>query len=160
MGNRKLVENFVKDNIGNAYRFAFTYMKNQQDAEDVVSESIVKALKSADNVKDMSRLKPWFFKIVSNTALNSIKKNMKIIPFENLDDKNSYSDIYNISNLMELIEQLPKDYLEVITLRYFEDLRIKDIAEVLSINENTIKTRLYKALKILKEDVEDKYEGF
>ena len=160
MGNRKLVENFVKDNIGNAYRFAFTYMKNQQDAEDVVSESIVKALKSADNVKDMSRLKPWFFKIVSNTALNSIKKNMKIIPLENLDDKNSYSDIYNISNLNELIEQLPKDYLEVITLRYFEDLRIKDIAEVLSINENTIKTRLYKALKILKEDVEDKYEEF
>ena len=160
MSSRKLVENFVKDNVSSAYRFAFTYMKNQHDAEDVVSESIVKALKSADNVKDVSKLKPWFFKIITNTALNSIKRNNKVIPFDELDDKKTYEDDYNITNLSDLIESLPKEYLEVITLRYFEDMKIKDIADILSVNENTVKTRLYKALRILKEDVEENYEQY
>lgn len=160
MSNRKLVEDFVKDNVSSAYRFAFTYMKNQHDAEDVVSESIVKALKSADNVKDISKLKPWFFKIITNTALNSIKRNSKLILFDELDNKKTYEDEYDITNFNDLIESLPKEYLEVITLRYFEDMKIKDIADILSVNENTVKTRLYKALKILKEDVEENYEEY
>lgn len=160
MSNRKLVENFVKENISNAYRFAFTYVKNQHDAEDVVSESIIKALKSAENIRDSTKLKPWFYKIVSNTALNYLKKNKKEINFEDISCNDTYKENYDISNLDDLIEKLPKDYLEVITLRFFEDLKIKDIAEVLSINENTVKTRLYKALKILKEDVEDNYEAY
>ena len=65
---------------------------------------------------------------------------------------------YNISNLNEMIESLPKEYMEVIVLRYFEDMKIKDLAEVLNINESTAKTRLYKALKILKEDMVEDYE--
>ena len=48
--------------------------------------------------------------------------------------------------------------MEVIVLRYFEDMKIKDLAEVLNINESTAKTRLYKALKILKEDMVEDYE--
>lgn len=160
MSGRKLVENFIKNNISSAYRFAFTYMKNQQDAEDVVSESIIKALKASDSVKDMSRLKPWFYKIVSNTAINNLKKNMKVIPFEELDDKNSYEDSYDISNFDEMLNKLPKEYIAIITLRYLEDMKIKDISDILSINENTVKTRLYRALKILKEDVEDNYETY
>lgn len=160
MGGRKLVENFIKNNISSAYRFAFTYMKNQQDAEDVVSESIIKALKASDSVRDMSRLKPWFYKIVSNTAINNLKKNMKVIPFEELDDKNLYEDSYDISNFDEMLNKLPKEYIEIITLRYLEDMKIKDISDILSINENTVKTRLYRALKILKEDVEDNYETY
>ena len=57
-----------------------------------------------------------------------------------------------------MIEKLPKEYLEIITLRYFEDMKLKDISEVIGVNENTVKTRLYKALKILKKEVGDEYE--
>ena len=53
---------------------------------------------------------------------------------------------------------MPKEYLEIITLRYFEDMKLKDISEVIGVNENTVKTRLYKALKILKKEVGDEYE--
>ena len=156
MGIRKLVERFINENIDSAYRFAFTYMKNQQDAEDVVSDSIIRALKAADNLKEPDRIKTWFFKIVSNTAITHIKKKQRVIPFETMDNEDTYEDSYNISNLNEMIERLPKEYMEVIVLRYFEDMKIKDLAEVLNINESAAKTRLYKALKILKEDmVED-----
>ena len=158
MNGKKIVENFIRDNINNAYRFAFTYMKNSYDAEDVVSESVIKALKAADSIKDAESVKPWFFKIVSNTAITNIKKKNKVVPFESMENENSYEQSYNISNLNEMIEKLPKEYMEIIVLRYFEDMKIKDISKVLDVNENTVKTRLYKALKMLKEDMEEDYE--
>lgn len=158
MSRRKLVENFINENINSAYRFAFTYMKNQHDAEDVVSESIIRALKAADSVKDPERIKPWFFRIVSNTAITQIKKKQKVVPFESMENEDIYEDSYSISDLNEMIEKLPKEYMEIIVLRFFEDMKIKDVAEVLDINENTAKTRLYKALRLLKEDMVDYYE--
>lgn len=158
MGGRKLVEKFINENIDSAYRFALTYMKNQHDAEDVVSDSIIRALKAADSLKEPDRIKTWFFKIVSNTAITHIRKKQKTIPFDNMENGDMYEDSYSISNINEMIEKLPKEYMEVIVLRYFEDMKIKDLAEVLNINENTAKTRLYKALKLLKEDMVEDYE--
>ena len=157
MSDRKLIEDFIKNNINSAYRFAFTYTKNKQDAEDVVSESIVKAINASGNLKDSSKVKTWFFRIVSNTAISYINRNKKVIPFDEITDNETYLDSYNFSSL-NVIEKLPKEYLEIITLRYFEDMKLKDISEVIGVNENTVKTRLYKALKILKKEVGDEYE--
>ncbi len=158
MSKRRLVEKFINENINNAYRFALTYMKNQHDAEDVVSDSIIKALRAADSLKDTDSVKAWFFKIVSNTAVSAIKDKKKVIPFEKFENEKSYEDSYSLSSIEEMIEKLPKEYMEVIALRYFEDMKIKDIALVLSLNENTVKTRLYRALKLLKEDMVEYYE--
>ena len=155
MNKRKTVENFIKENIDSAYSFAFTYMKNKYDAEDVVQESIEKALKSCVNLKNTDMVKSWFFKIISNTAVSFLRKQNKIIPFDNPEDDEGYIDIYNISGLDEMIQKLPQKYIEVITLRYFEDMKIKDIAEILDLNENTVKTRLYKAIGLLKGDMAD-----
>ena len=74
-----------------------------------------------------------------------------------IENEDIYEDSYNISDVNEMIEKLPREYTEVIILRYFEDMKIKDISEVLGINENTVKTRLYKALKLLKADMEESY---
>lgn len=158
MSDRKLIEDFIKNNINSAYRFAFTYTKNQQDAEDVVSESVIKAIKASGNLKDSSKVKTWFFRIVSNTAINYINRNKKVIPFDEISTDESYLDSYNFSSINDVIEKLPKEYLEVITLRYFEDMKLKEISEVIGVNENTVKTRLYRALKILKKEVGDEYE--
>ena len=158
MSDRKLIEDFIKNNINSAYRFAFTYTNNQQDAEDVVSESIIKAINASGNLKDSSKVKTWFFRIVSNTAISYINRNKKVIPFDEITDDETYLDSYNFSSLNDVIEKLSKEYLEIITLRYFEDMKLKDISEVIGVNENTVKTRLYKALKILKKEVGDEYE--
>ena len=157
MNKRKLVEEFINENIERAYRFALTYMKNQQDAEDVVSESIIRALKASDSIKDIKNIKTWFFKIISNTAINDIRKKQKVVPLMSIENEDMYEDSYNISDVNEMIEKLPREYTDVSILRYFEDMKIKDISEVLGINENTVKTRLYKALKLLKADMEESY---
>ena len=153
MNKRKTVENFIRENTDSAYRFAFTYMKNRYDAEDVVQKSIVKALKNSSSLKNTDMVRTWFFKIISNTAISVLKKQNRIVPFGETEDEKGYIDIYNVSGLDEMIQKLPPKYTEIITLRYFEDMKIKDIAEILDLNENTVKTRLYRALGLLKGDM-------
>ena len=153
MEKRKSLERFITQNFDRAYRLGVTYMKNQQDAEDVLSESILKALPSADSIKDVDKIKPWFFQIISNTAISAIKQKQKICAVDEVYSEITY-DEYNFDDLNDVIQKLPNQYLEIIVLRYFEDMKIKDIALILEENENTIKTRLYKALKIFKQDME------
>ena len=64
---------------------------------------------------------------------------------------------------MVVFKRLDEKYRSVIVLRFFEDMPIKDIAYILNVNENTVKTRLYTALKILKEDlkgdIDEEFKG-
>lgn len=155
MTKRQLFESFIAQNLDSAYRFAYTYTKNQQDAEDVVTESVIKALNNITSLKDTKRMKTWFFRIIINTAITYINTRNKVIPFENhtLEDRKVVYDDYSRLNFQQLIRTLDGDYKTIIVLRFFEDMKIADIAEVLQQNENTVKTKLYKALKFLKADL-------
>lgn len=159
MNKKQLFEQYItnKDNLDQAYRFAFIYTKNQQDAEDVVSESVIKALRSIHKLKNTQYLKTWFYKIIINTALSQIQKSKKIvsIDYEALEDFPSTTDDYSNITFTQMIEHLDKNYRVIIVLRFFEKLQIKEIASLLDINENTVKTRLYRALELLKIDMEE-----
>lgn len=155
MKKKQLFENFITQNVDYAYRFAYSYTKNQQDAEDVVTESIIKALKSINSLKNDKMIKTWFYRIIINTALTQLKREKKIIYMdEGLPDKyDVIFDDYSNINFEQIIEKLDSQYKSIIVLRFFEGMKISEIAEVLQINENTVKTRLYKALKMLKMDL-------
>ena len=70
MRKRKRLEKFLEENLDSIYRFAYTYMRNRENAEDVVSDSVVKALKAVGNLKNEDSMKCWFYSIVANTALS------------------------------------------------------------------------------------------
>lgn len=139
------------------YRLAFSYMKNEQDALDVVQDSIQKALLSIDKVKDPEALKSWFYKIVVRTSLDLLRKRKKIVLSDEADLEASGDgnfDYYMDLDLKQAIVELPHKYRAIIILRYFEDFKIEEVADVLNENINTIKTRLYKAHKMLRLKME------
>ncbi|WP_118962064.1 sigma-70 family RNA polymerase sigma factor, partial [Bacillus cereus] len=59
-------------------------------------------------------------------------------------------DNYEYIDIHSALNQLPMQYKTIILLRYFEDLKIEEIAEIVEENVNTVKTRLYRALKLLR----------
>lgn len=59
------------------YRLAYSYVKNQEDALDIVQESIKKALTSLNQIKDPNSMKSWFYKIVVRTAIDFLRKQKK-----------------------------------------------------------------------------------
>ncbi|MGL5652358.1 MAG: RNA polymerase sigma factor, partial [Paraclostridium sp.] len=154
--NKKIKEKKVKDYIVNNqesfYKVAYSYVKNQDDALDIVHDSICKALSKLDSLKDEEAIKPWFYKILINSSVDYIRKNSKYVTLgeELLFDEHNSNDTYTDIDLQRALEKLPEEYRVIIVLRYFEDMKIDEIANVLSQNTNTIKTKLYTGLRRLK----------
>ena len=154
---KQLFENYLLENIDSAFRFAYSYTKNREDAEDIVSESVIKALKAAESIKNEQSIKPWFYKIIVNTAMTHLKKAGRVlyINYDEIEEENGKNDDYSSITFESMTEKLDIKYRSIIVLRFFEDMSIKEIANVLDLNENTVKTRLYKGLEILKIQLGD-----
>ena len=157
MTNKQQFETYITQNIDSAYRFAYTYSKNREEAEDTVNESVIKALKSMHTLKSPEYLGTWFYRIIVNTALTKIKRNKKIVyidpdDFADVqDEKDEFSDI----SFEQMIGILEPKYRSIIVLRFFEGRPLEEISIILEENLNTVKTRLYKALKILRIEMEE-----
>ena len=155
MNKKQQFEKYITTNLDSAYRFAYTYTKNKYDAEDVVSESIIKALNAAETIRSPEYIKTWFYKIIANTAINNLKKKNRFDEFSEKENEISMEDDHSQINLQIILDKLEVKYREIIVLRFMEDMTIKEIAQVTGINESTVKTRLYRALEILKVEMGD-----
>lgn len=151
----EVFKNYIVENKDSFYRMAYSYTKNEDDALDVVQEAICKGLSKINELKDINYIKPWFYKILTNNAIDYIRKNKKYIVLDNEDISNSstYNDTYKDIDLHRALDLLHDDYKTIVILRYFEDMKIQEIADILDENVNTVKTRLYSALKKLKIEI-------
>ncbi|GLX67925.1 RNA polymerase sigma factor [Paenibacillus glycanilyticus] len=159
--NRKteqLLTDCITDNKENIYRLAYSYVKNKEDALDIVQDAIYKAMTSIELLKDPTVVKSWFYRIVVNTALDFLRKHKKVHPMEQ-EKLELYTpgteDAYTDIDLVSTLKDLPSKYREVVVLRYFEDMKIEEVADVLHENVSTVKTRLYQALRLLRVKLKD-----
>ena len=154
----KQIADHVISNKEGYYRLAYSYVRNADDALDIVQESIFKALSSISSLKEPRYIKTWFYTIVVNTSLDLLRKRKKLVVIEeetlcSLDfgDVDHYQDI----DLQAALAALPDNHRSIVILKYFEDLTLEEIAEILNENVNTVKTRLYKSLKVLRIKIEE-----
>ena len=155
--NRDYVTKFIIENREGYYRLAYTYVKNQQDALDIVQEAICKALESQHKLKNPDGIKSWFYKIVVHTALDFLRKSNKIVLTEDeiLEDiGGSRSDNYEDTDLMSALDRLSDENKTIVVLRYFESMKLQDIASIMNMPESTVKTKLYSSLKKLRIELE------
>ena len=151
--NEKLLTSCILEHKENVYRLAYSYVKNKEDALDIVQDSIYKAMTSLHLLKNPDMIKSWFYRIVVNTSLDFLRKHKRVM----LVDEETFElyqpgkeDVYSDIDLASSLDDLPDKYRSVIILRYFEDLRIHEIAEVLDENINTVKSLLYRGLQLLR----------
>lgn len=138
---------------------AYTYMKNKQDAEDVVQETLIKAFGALAQLKEPKYFATWLYKILIRESFFEMKKKKRTELLELeimeqlllLDQENSedYSELHNA------IESLKKDYQMAIVLHYFYDFKVFEIAEMLGKPNNTIKMHLHRGRKALRLKLEE-----
>lgn len=145
------VEDFIIKNQNRLYKIAYIYVKNKDDALDIVSESIVKTYKNMDRVIKVDSIEKYIVRIVINTAVDFIRKNSKI----KLEEVVDISSADSITDINYLVDSLSDDLKTVIILKYFEKYKIREIAEILNIPESKVKNRLHKALKVLRIEIEE-----
>lgn len=151
--NRQLLVDHIVSGQADFYRLAFSYVKNREAALDVVQEATVKALTKVDSLREPAYLKTWFYRILLNESMNYFRRNKKLVPFdEALWDRAVESpDAGERLDLYDAIEQLTPTEQTVVKLRFFEDMKLQEIARCTDTNLNTVKSRLYKALRKLKD---------
>lgn len=146
---------FIRSQQQSIYRLAYSYTKNEQDALDVVQDSIQKGWLALHKITNPDQMKSWFYTILVRTAIDFLRKHQRITLLgDDALQQISELDTYHNLDLQQALDQLPIQLKEVIVLRYFEDLKINEIAQILTIPLSTAKSRLYKALKLLKMELE------
>ena len=147
---------YITNNLDKLYRLAFSYAKNEHDAEDIVNESVKRALDAIYQLEKEEFLGTWMYRIVINTASSYMKMKSKLIYIDEIIENTLVKEYkYQDTDLYNMVMKLDSKYRIVIVLRFYEDMAIDKIAEVLNENVSTVKTRLYKALKLLKIEMNE-----
>ncbi|MHB0857888.1 MAG: RNA polymerase sigma factor [Anaerolineae bacterium] len=138
------------------YRLAYSYTQDEQDALDVVQTAMVKAL-SARDLREPRYLKTWVYRIVVNTAVDLLRQRKRLVLSDDMTSLEGQSPPPDGErwDVHEALEKLPSDLKALVVLRYFQELSLQEVADVLGMNLNTVKTKLYRALRLLRVEVED-----
>ena len=155
------VEDQILDNYEAMYRLAYSYVRNEEDALDIVQESVYKAIKNAGKVQQEAYIRTWIWRIVMNTAVDLIRSRKNETGLEEAGEIGK-EDTYQDFDTLEALKILEPREKAVIVLRFFEDQKLEDIARTLQENTNTVKTILYRSLKKLRVELTEGellYEG-
>ena len=135
------------------YRIAFGYVHSEADAQDIVQESAYKAIYHAAKLKKTEFAKTWICRIVINEAISFLRKQKKESIFA-MDQEIPVQETEDKIDLHQAVERLAPEEKTVIILRYFEDMKLEEIADICGESVNTVKSRLYRTLKKLKMDLD------
>jgi len=140
-----------------AFNIALKITKNEQDSEEVVQDSFVKAFRGLNKFKNESQFSTWFYRIVYNTAISSVryKKHQVVEINDNLYDSLEYSQIEGAVNnldaydrrqlISEALSKLNELDYTILSLYYYEDLSLKEISKIVDKKKNYLKVLLQRA---------------
>lgn len=152
------IVSYVTENQVRFYRLAFSYARNKEDALDIVQNAICKALEHYEALKNEKAVNTWFYRILVNESILLIKKRKKEVPSEDgyASDIPYYENGYEADgSVYEQINRLEEDTQKVIKLRFYEEMSLKEVSEVTGLNLNTVKAKLYRGLKQLKQNIQE-----
>lgn len=156
------LEDIYKRYFKDVYIFVLSLSKNQHIAEDITSETFVKAMQSLDSFKGESDIKVWLFQIAKNTYYSFLRNNNRVIPTETfdseIDNTNVEKDVLDRNESLrihKILHTLPEPYKEVFSLRLFGELSYKEIAEVFGKTENWACVTYYRARKKINKKMGD-----
>jgi RNA polymerase sigma-70 factor (ECF subfamily) len=155
-GDTKAFEELYEMTSRSIYFYLYRLLQNEESAEDVRIDVYTQVWKNAGRFEGRSKVTTWIFGIARNLAFNELRKKKNTAMGEltdTIEDTNSlsgYAKFENSQLIQKAMMELPAKQRDVMDLVFFHELNYKEVAEVLSIPENTVKTRIHHAKKALK----------
>ena len=143
------------------YYLAFSLVRNDADAAEVISEAIYRAYSNLNKLKNQTAFKAWILKIVHNTAVEMIRKNSKTVPMEDIEDNIQETIHYDLTTkitLKEAINQLKQPYRTVVILFYYDNLSIIEISKITNSSIVSVKKQLSRARNMLFEALKEDFD--
>ena len=153
------------------YTLAIRMVKHKEEAEEITQDTFIKAFKSIDKFKGDSKFSTWIYRVAYNTCLDVIKKNKRLqsnVPINEYTE-HEVKAIDNALDIMEAkersvvikncIEKLPSEDAFLMTLYYYEELSLDEIADITGLKANNVKVKLFRSRKklatILKKELDN-----
>ncbi|SMB92907.1 RNA polymerase, sigma-24 subunit, RpoE [Desulfonispora thiosulfatigenes DSM 11270] len=177
-GNLDAFEKLIMSYERKIYVIAYRFMGNEHDAKDLTQETFIKAFKNIKSFRKESSFSTWICRIASNACKDELRK-IKRKPCDSLDEEVNVDDgyvykqiedkrptpeeIYESAELnkylQQMLNELNSDYRMVIVLRDIEGYSYEEIAEITNVSLGTVKSRLNRARKELKEKISSGKKG-
>lgn len=141
---------YIREHQQDFYRLAYGYVREREETLDIIQNAICKAITKLNTLHHLEYMKTWFYRILVNECINSIRKNKPFILVAEPQECPDETDMEGKIILNEAVAQLEPNLKSVIMLRFYEDMKIREIAGVMNRKESTIKTWLYQGLKELR----------
>lgn len=170
--NRVFEEEFLPQ-IDSLYTFAYHLTYNEEDANDLVQETYLKAYRFIDKYHEGTNAKAWLFKILKNVFINQYRRRSKqptkvdyeeIVTYQDEEDTqySSYQDLREEmfqqmmgDEVTNAINALPVDFRVVILLSDIEGFTYEEISKIIDIPIGTVRSRLHRARNMLKEKLKE-----
>ena len=147
--HEQLIKNYEK-----YYRIAYSYTFQEQDAMDIVQESAYRAILKSDTLKQPAYADTWICRIVMNEAIRFLEKYRgRTIAMDELPEEGVNDQIEDL-DLRQALGKLDSEERAIVVLKYFEEEKLKTIAQIMDLNLNTVKSKLYRAVDKLKRYME------
>lgn len=178
MGNIDAFEELIKDYKKIAYNIALRVLRNVEDAEDASQEALIKVFKNIGSFNMQSTFKVWMYRIVVNTCIDfKRKKYINAVSIDEDIDLGSGNELhreiaddtanpdalvekkYNQKLINDALNKLDDDYKTIIILRDIQGFSYSEIADITTCNLGTVKSRLNRARKNLKEILENEMKS-
>jgi RNA polymerase sigma-70 factor, ECF subfamily len=165
MGDLSAFERLYRLYEKRVYQYVFTLVNDQTLAEDIVGETMIAVWRGADTFSGTSRLSTWIFGIARHKSLDALRRTGRQQREVDLDgapdlptqEDSPFDDVHRkqLKSLMQrALATLSREHQEVLRLVFFEELPYEEIAVLLSIPTNTVKTRVFYAKQQLKRQLE------
>ena len=146
--NKEELSKLILENQKEMYVLACSILKNQADAQDAVSECIVRAFENRTSLKKRTSARSWLMKILINVSRSAITKRQKVVLFADPEQYEQEPETAE-DHLWSVILELPENVCVVMVLYYYEGFSVREISTLLDIPEGTTKTRLSSGRKQL-----------
>jgi RNA polymerase sigma-70 factor (ECF subfamily) len=168
------VRAIMQSNNRRLYRLARGILRNDSEAEDVIQETYVRAFTHLEHFRGDSSLSTWLARIAMNEALGRLRRQRPSVewtslpegaleaqiiqfPLSSADDPEKSMAQREIQHVVEhAIDELPEAFRLVFITRVIEGMNVEETAELLGLKPQTVKTRLYRARTMLRDNVEKK----
>ena len=144
------------------YNIAYGYTRNRDDSIDIMQNAYVVLLESNKKFESNEHIKYFLIRITINESLDLLKSASKKRVIKNNDVVVNFPETKKEElpyDLSEIVNTLPEKYKTIIILHYYDDMKIKDISNVLKISEPAVKKRLERARNLIKEIIERNYKN-
>jgi RNA polymerase sigma factor (sigma-70 family) len=137
------------------FKTALAYLKSEKEALEAIQEVTFRAYEKISKVRNPEYTKTWLIRIMMNYCRDVLKKQKRFVFDDESVLQQGISDNYTFLEIEDAMTLLSEEQRELIYMRYLNEIKIKDIAEMTEMPESTVKTRLYKTLGILKSYFEE-----